>query len=37
MEKRKKGKGHPVTGTNWDPSQGENPRPDIIIDSMMCL
>jgi hypothetical protein len=31
------GKGGPVTGTIWDPSQGDDPRPDTITDVMVCL
>jgi hypothetical protein len=26
-----------VTGLNWDPSQGEAPRPDTIPNAMVCL
>jgi hypothetical protein len=26
-----------VTSPNWDPSQGEDPRSDTIIDAMVCL
>jgi hypothetical protein len=26
-----------VTGPNWDPAQGEAPRPDTITDAMVCL
>ena len=22
---------------NWDPAEGETPRPDTIIDTMVCL
>jgi hypothetical protein len=31
------GKEAPVTGPNWDPSQGEAPRTDTITDAMVCL
>jgi hypothetical protein len=26
-----------VTGPNWDPAQGEAPRPDTITDVRVCL
>ena len=26
-----------VTGSNWDPSQGNAPRPDTITDAMVYL
>ena len=35
MEKR--GKGGPVTGSNWDPAKEETAMPDTIIDAPVCL
>ena len=35
--RRDLGKGGPVTSPNWDPTQGETPRSDIITDAMVCL
>ena len=35
MEKR--GKGGPVTGSNWDPAKEETAMPDTIIDATVCL
>ena len=29
-------KNGPATGPNWNPAQGEAPRPDNIIDAMVC-
>jgi hypothetical protein len=26
-----------VTGPNWDPAQGETPRPDTVADAVVCL
>ena len=26
-----------MTGTNWDPAQGDEPRPDTTTDIMLCL
>jgi hypothetical protein len=26
-----------VTGPNWDPAQGDAPRPHTITDAMVCL
>ena len=35
--KELRGKGDSVTGSNWDLSQGETPRPDTITDAVVCL
>jgi hypothetical protein len=35
--RRAGGNESPVTGPNWDPAQGEAPRPDTITDAMVCL
>jgi hypothetical protein len=39
MEKslKKRKKGSPGTGPNWDKTQVEAPRPDVITEVMLCL